>query len=222
MLRNQPEPQSLTSNCEETDFNNKKKINIISDVVITPAIRDLSDNETVHSAIENPIIEVPISEKALNTYKNQVVIHSSRNITDSQVKTFKPYDKLRITVSLPENNLTTHILNFIKTNFDSKQIYALHFKTKNLDNIFIKTIQKYFKLKLIKTNLFLQDLIDLEEQKYKIKYHHEGKTCHKGIVEIKNSLSRHYYWPNIIKDITNYVNTCKTCQVAKYKKTVNN
>jgi hypothetical protein len=72
-------------------------------------------------------------------------------------------------------------------------------------------------LKFVKSNIMLQDIINLEDQKNKLKYHHEGKTCHKGINEMTNSLKRHYYWPNMIKDITTYVNNCKICQTAKYE-----
>lgn len=218
--RNSPKQ---TENCENPE---NKKISVISNEIIKPAEQanieeNESDDETVHTSHENPIIEVPITEKPLNFFKNQVIIHSTRNIVEPIVQTLKIFDKFRITISFPENNIKTHILNFIKTYFQPKQMYVLYFKTRNIEPLFITILQTYFQnsaLKLVKTNTILQDLTNTEDQKEKIKYHHEGKTCHKGISEMKNSLSRNYYWPNMIKDITDYVNTCEICQTSKYER----
>lgn len=80
-------------------------------------------------------------------------------------------------------------------------------------------MQIYFKnssFQLLQSSQLLEDVIDIETQKQKLEYYHVGKTCHKGINEIKASLSRNCYWSDMIKDITNFVNNCKTCQTAKY------
>lgn len=62
------------------------------------------------------------------------------------------------------------------------------------------------------------DNSDEQKLKLKLKYFHEGKTCHKGINEMHKSLTKNYYWPSMINDITCYVNSCEICQTAKYER----
>lgn len=57
------------------------------------------------------------------------------------------------------------------------------------------------KLKLYISRKILEDITDTEEQQRKIKYQHEGKTCHRGITEVKTAFSKRYYWPNMIHKI---------------------
>ena len=124
-------------------------------------------------------------------------------------------------MSIPFANFETHLISTVKHYLDLKQTYSLYFKTPQISARFHKTVQMYFRnasFKFVKCNILLTDVITSEDQTDKIKYHHEGKTCHKGINEMKASLSRNWYWPNMLEDITNYVNNCKTCQVAKYER----
>jgi hypothetical protein len=52
-------------------------INIISNIQIKPPDKNPSD---VHSALKNPVITIPLTDKPLNHYKNQVKLFCSRNI----------------------------------------------------------------------------------------------------------------------------------------------
>jgi hypothetical protein len=192
------------------------KIKIISNVQIKPPDRVISDNETIHSAVENPIVEIPVTDKPLNNYKNQIIINCPRDAINHNVKTQKIFDKTRLIFSIPLNNFET---NMIKQYLNPKQSYTLFFKTPEIAPRFTKIVQMYFKntsFKFVKSNVLLTDVIDLDEQKDTLKYYHEGKTCHKGINEMKSAITRNWYWPNMINDITHYVNNCETCQIAKY------
>ena len=80
------------------------------------------------------------------------------------------------------------------------------FKTKNSYN---------HSYKLIKSNVFLNDVDNENRQKELIIYHH-NKTCHRGINEGLLALSKLYYWPNMKNNLTEYINNCDTCQQAKY------
>lgn len=51
-----------------------------------------------------------------------------------------------------------------------------------------------------------------------IKYQHEGKQNHRGIEETCERLKKLYYWPNIRKDVTKYINDCVICQTTKYSR----
>ena len=57
---------------------------------------------------------------------------------------------------------------------------------------------------------------EVDEQVMLTKFQHEGKCNHRGILETLNHLQRNYYWPNMKKDVTNYINSCVARQTAKY------
>ena len=44
------------------------------------------------------------------------------------------------------------------------------------------------------------------------------KGCHSGVARTYAKLSNFYFWPNLYRDIKNYVQTCHACQVAKKSK----
>ena len=146
---------------------NQNKINIISDIQLRPPREE--DNETIHSALEDPILNIPITENCLNYYLNQIIFSQ-------------------------KNNGHYHV---VKSN---------PFKTKNSYN---------HSYKLIKSNVFLNDVDNENRQKELIIYHH-NKTCHRGINEGLLALSKLYYWPNMKTNLTEYINNCDTCQQAKY------
>ena len=196
-----------------------QKINIISDIQIHPP--NNTGEETVHSSHENPILQIPISDQPLNYFKNQIIISSSPDILQSKIKKHKIFDKDQFTITLPEQNIDRQIIDIVKEYLAPKRKYAILFRPLTLAPIFITTVQKYFKnssLDLVQTNNLVENVINNDDRIQKLKYHHEGKTCHKGITEMKTSLKKHYYWPDIDKDITNYVNTCDICQRAKYER----
>jgi hypothetical protein len=224
-LRNDDITSNISKPTPSTTLSNSvthgSKINIISNIQIKPPDKNPSDNETVHSALENPVITIPITDKPLNHYKNQVILFCSRNILKPNVQQTTIFNKNRLTISLPTNNIESHIINVIKEYVDSKQNYTLYFKTLELADIFNNVIQSYFKnssFKFIKSTILLQDIVNSDQQTEKLIYHHQGKTCHKGINEMKTSIERNFYWPDLIKDITNFVNNCVTCQVSKYER----
>jgi hypothetical protein len=224
-LRNDDITSNISKPTPSTTLSNSvthgSKINIISNIQIKPPDKNPSDNETVHSALENPVITIPITDKPLNHYKNQVILFCSRNILKPNVQQTTIFNKNRLTISLPTNNIESHIINVIKEYVDSKQNYTLYFKTLELADIFNNVIQSCFKnssFKFIKSTILLQDIVNSDQQTEKLIYHHQGKTCHKGINEMKTSIERNFYWPDLIKDITNFVNNCVTCQVSKYER----
>lgn len=90
----------------------------------------------------------------------------------------------------------------------------------NYTKIFINTLQNYFKnpYKIIITNKLLTDVVVYDEQQLKLKYYHDGKTCHKGINKMYKSLTQNHYWSSINNDITSYVNSYEIWQISKYER----
>lgn len=206
-----------------SDQTNPKKINIISDITIKPKNPqniDKTETQTVHSSHENPIIGAPYVNKALNTYKNQIVFRYS---SDNKDKTERAqiFDKTRSFIFLPNNPAEELLCKVIKDNFAPNKTYCLYFKNETLEPIVINIFQKYFKnnaFKLYISRTLLEDVTDVEEQQLKIKYYHETKTAHRGIQENITSLKKRFYWPNLENDVKTYVNLCETCQKSKYER----
>jgi putative transposase len=45
--------------------------------------------------------------------------------------------------------------------------------------------------------------------------HNVQTSGHLGIAKTTNSVSRYFYWPNMTKDIKDYVRSCMPCQLNK-------
>lgn len=68
------------------------------------------------------------------------------------------------------------------------------------------------------SKILLEDVEDKEEQLLRIQQYHETKTIHRGLRENLTSLKKKYYWPNMNKDVQNYINACEICQKNKYER----
>lgn len=71
---------------------------------------------------------------------------------------------------------------------------------------------------LIISNTKVADVIDETERVEKIKYYHQTKTSHRGINENLTALRKNFYWPEMDKDVIDYINTCDICQKSKYER----
>lgn len=196
-----------------------KKINIVSDVALTPE-RPASSNATQHSSQSNPILNIPISEQPINQFKNQILLNVTKNLINPRTIIEKPFDKTRLKISLPFHDFEKNLVDTFKEYVNPKTTYGILIQP-NYTTQVTTSLQKHFKnqaFKLIQTDKMLHDVIDADEQKDKIKYHHETKTTHRGIFETKTALTRAYYWPHMNDHITDYINNCPTCQTSKYER----
>jgi Integrase zinc binding domain len=77
-------------------------------------------------------------------------------------------------------------------------------------------IKKYFKLKkhLIFTRSILEDITDPQRQFDIIKSEHD--RAHRGIQENYAQIKKRFFWPSMLHDIKNFINSCKTCKTYKY------
>lgn len=94
----------------------KPKIKILQNILLNPSKQteqDSTDIETVHTSIENPILNIPFTEKNINTYKNQIIISSNK--TNQTKHTYeKVFDKNRHYWQIPENINENQCVNLIK------------------------------------------------------------------------------------------------------------
>lgn len=202
---------------------NAPRINITSDTQICPP-RPQASNETIHSSTENPILDIPISENAINTFKNQLIITASKDTTRTHVKLTKPFGiKTRYQITFPnrhKDSFEKEVVKTFKEYVKPKTLHGMLIDEQILQEI-IPMLQRHFQhsaFKLVQTNNYLDDIEKPELQQQKIKYHYEQKTVHRGINETTLALRKLYFWPNLNNDVINYINTCVTCQKTKYER----
>lgn len=196
------------------------KIQILSDIQVKqPDVKIPSDNETVHSAQEDPILDIPITENCINNYSNQIIFTLKPN-GHYHVITTKPFGiKTRHTVILTINYVQ-EIIKFFKDYVDPKKLYAIYTKDAK-ENLYLEvstilpSVFRHNAYKLVISKSYLYDVCDETRQKDIIKYHH-NKTCHRGINEALLGIKQQYYWPKMKEDLTEFINNCDTCQQTKY------
>ena len=64
------------------------------------------------------------------------------------------------------------------------------------------------------TQKLVEDVANLDRQNVIITKEHD--RAHRGIIEVEAQLKRAYFFPNMQKQIRNYINTCEICNVHKY------
>lgn len=218
------EPQEVRKTYEtQPTIKNKNKIKILQNIILKPPEKpqdDSTDLETVHTSLENPILNIPFTEKTINIYKNQLII--SKTKSDKPKHSFeKIFDKNRHFWQISENMNETQWINLIKETLKPKLTYCLYFKNEEYKIPFINFMTKNFQynsFNLVISNKIVTDIINEEERKEKILFYHETKTNHRGINENITALKKHFYWPEMDKDVMNYVNTCEVCQKSKYER----
>jgi RNase H-like domain found in reverse transcriptase/Reverse transcriptase (RNA-dependent DNA polymerase)/Integrase zinc binding domain len=196
------------------------KINILSNHLLTSPNQDneSSNQETVHTSLENPTLIIPISDRPLNSYKNQILLTIS-DTNELRTKKEQIFNNTRVYIIFPQRNLEQGIVKFIKEFTDPQRTYALFFRDPLKPETFVTLVQNIFKnssFKFVHCPKIVDDVLTCEEQQGKIEYYHIYKQGHRGINEVKASLSSRYYWPNMGKDIENYINNCEICQKNRY------
>nr|CAI5823027.1 unnamed protein product [Callosobruchus analis] len=200
---------------------NPDKINILSDIQIAPAPVQETDEMTVHTAVENPVLEIPFTENVINRYLNQIVILQKASYHYHIVRSKPLEHNNRLTLYL-SNNIEEEIVKFFKEYVDPMKKYCIFIKESEIKDLSIeisKILPRYFKnhsYRLCFSNQILKDISDPERQKELIVHHHETKTCHRGINETLMALKRLYYWNNMQKMVSEYINNCDLCQTTKY------
>lgn len=200
-------------------------LSIIGNVSEIPDLNDLEldqlQEDTIHTNQEQPILEIPIAEKPVNTHKNQIfiqfVLHSPSKVN---IKEIFP-GKNRIMAQIGLNNFTEDVINLFKHFIRPDIQHAVWLSDfKHLPD-FTKALQTFFKnsaFDLVFCKQNLKDIIDADEQYRLAKSYHEGKSNHRGITETEKQIKRNYYWPNISNTVTEIINNCSSCQTNKYER----
>ena len=175
-----------------------------------PVIED--DNQTVHSAEEDSSDLFKVTEKPFQSFKNQIIL--------------KKGDLCRIDEDIIFSN-NRIVYNYIELDSDLvAQILdkIILFKTVALycpDKEDLIKLQNEFKNRksnpnnIIEAEVFLTNHIiedkNIEEILEIIAKHHRFDNNHPGINKTYEDLKQSYYYPNLKKEITKFINNCHIC-----------
>lgn len=173
---------------------------------------------TQHSAEEDNRNYIEISEKPINIYGTQWIIKRGRIGTHIFEKLFNTKKRHTWVV---KDKLTEEKSKEILRKIHSESIIGV--KIDNIDdwnmfqNTYLTFINQDLKVKLLKCNTLLEDVRSRAEMQEKILKEHL-KNNHRGISCVYQTMKRKFYIPNLEHLITETINQCETCKLAKYER----
>lgn len=185
----------------------------------TPSIEELTPAETIHSSIENPIINIPITDHPINKFNKQLILRIVPKSTGKPTITKPFHNHTRVEVEITEENLQDDTIAAVTPLLNVKVQIAIMVIPANKMNSIATIIQNTFQnssLNLIFSKYELENVTSATTQENITCKYHIGKTNHRGINECHQSLSQKYYWPKMKESISNIINLCIICKQAKY------
>lgn len=167
---------------------------------------------TCHSADEDNLNFIPITEKPVNIFRNQIRIVKGNQNKSSESKIFSN----NITTITYKNLNEKLIKDIIKTHLINKNI-AIYMPSNEdfylLQESYSKLIHNNSK-KIVRATKILEDIVDFSNFKTKIlDIHISG--LHQGIEKITKLFKNEYYYPNYVKEISKIINECELCNNCK-------
>lgn len=224
-ILNLDEAEDSLNNHEIDDLDsiavNVGELDTFTEIGAPPNFRTHPSSQTVHSEEESPIQNIPITERAINYSKNQIIFKLTEDKV-AKIKTVKMFsktrnEKTRVVFELNEEGYRAELKSLLNEKINPKLKYKLYFDPDSLYPKITKIIQDHFQnLQLEKSTKLLEDVEEPERQMQIILDYHEGKNNHRGIIETEAHLQRKYYWPNMRNSIQTFINNCETCNLAKY------
>lgn len=181
------------------------------------------NTETMHSAEENLHDGIPISEKPLNSFSNQIILDHT-DLRYNQKVNLKIIFSSKKRYIIRRNDLQN--LNSIKNIFQKLLVPKKTFAIYTDDETF-KVVQtaytNYFSngnFKLVRTRFKVEDIENIDQQEELIRQYHD-KSIHRGIEETTKHLQRTHYFPRMKELITKIINNCEICAENKYERQKN-
>jgi RNase H-like domain found in reverse transcriptase/Reverse transcriptase (RNA-dependent DNA polymerase)/Integrase zinc binding domain len=176
---------------------------------------DEDDLQTVHSADEDDSFFIPMSEKPVNSFSNQIFFKFGENSSTSE----QIYPKVfRHTVSSPQFSK--------KQIFEAFQKYIDHGRINCIScpqdlilliqNVYNTHFSRNHKIKIVISQNVLLDVTTKEREEQIIESVHE--KSHRGINENFLEIIRNFYFPQMKGKIRKFIGLCKTCKRAKYER----
>lgn len=167
---------------------------------------------TTHSAEEDNSSYIPITERPLNIFKNQIKI-----IKRNQNKIFtKKVFSNNVTTIIYKDLDTETIKDIIKTYFLNKKITL--YMPEDVDFVEFQRIFSQIVCnnanKVLRSTKLLEDIKNYADFKTKILEIHLG-GLHQGIEKIIKAFKTKYYFPKYVREISSIINECELCNRCK-------
>lgn len=202
----------------------KGKANVVADALSRiPEIHinennSTSSNQTQHSADEDNSDLIPISEKSLNEFTEQVILKTDdKNDTPKRVLKVLFKTKHRQIFSC-KNFTKQNLIDILKQYFSPKKTIGIHCSDeilKLVEEIYTQFFSTRKSFKLVRCKILLDDIENEDLQDHIIKQQHDNHN-HRGINEVNLEIKRNSYFPHLKEKITKYINNCEICQTQKY------
>ncbi|KAF2904484.1 hypothetical protein ILUMI_01687 [Ignelater luminosus] len=98
---------------------------------------DNSNDNTQHTAVENPVFTMPISDKPVNLFSHRLILKLG---DDSKVVTKRPFNKHNYEITVRRGS---ELKNLNEQIIDPKTLYGIYFVDKELESQFL-TISTHF------------------------------------------------------------------------------
>lgn len=151
----------------------------------------MSTGDTVHSALEDSLDYIFITEKAINLYKNQIYLSY---VTTEKISMKIVHKKIQNYIQLKrdKNNLLDIMRRFIL----DRGLICIYCEDSSLfiefQNLYVKYFSNNNNLRIVKSNIKLQDILDKNEIITLIKEEHMTKN-HRGINEVYIEIKKKYF-----------------------------
>ena len=174
---------------------------------------DISDDDTIHSALSSDDYYIHFTERPLNYYRNQIIFKISRLTTDLIENPFPNYR--RVTICRHEFD-TDSITDVLKKYHNNKQTAIM------APEQIIQIIQNVYKTHFNENGHFVLTQNEVEnvtiESRQDAIIAKEHERAHRGITEVDNQIKRSYFFPKMLQKIKTITKTCKICNMHKYER----
>lgn len=192
-----PERDLNNLNIKEEDIINfKKKKSMLEINIVTQR------NDTIDSRVNFPEIFQDIEGRIHDLGKKRRVIYISKNLSDEIL--IKTITEIKRQLEIEGKNELAIIITKSDLKHYTKIYFAFAQEFKNT-----KTEITIFSDKIIT----LKDKVD--QDTIMKNFHDNILGGHLGIHATINNIQKQYFWPNMAKDIKNYVNNCLKCKQNK-------
>ena len=190
------------------------KQNVVADGLSRIAINNTETDETVHSADTDYSEFIPMTEKPVNFYSNQIILRISNETNETHEEIFPQIHRFTITRPAFDSDI---VIDIFRTKMNSKKINCINC-TEDLIPILNQVYKNYFHqagiLKLVISQTLLEDITNETEQDELIRSTHE--RAHRGIEENVKTIYRKSFFPKVKQKVQTYINLCHECNKGKY------
>lgn len=174
------------------------------DPVSSPSM-SVDDSECTNAEME--------TRRPLNFFKRQIIFEKITSGAAS-IKNTVVYGKKRkiIKAKLFDGEL---IKSLLSNHFDREKVNAVYMDDEVFESLRTIKAEHFKEIKIIRCKIKLVDIVDEKNLEEIISVEHL-RNNHRGINENYSNLKLKYYFPGLIKKITEFINNCEICMLEKY------